>query len=50
MREKMGKIPSLLGMSRDEMLVTFVNVQLATNLSYNLLNMNFKLKPGLYPC
>ena len=44
MWEKISQIQPLLGMSRDEVFITFQNLQLAANLSYGLLNMNVKIK------
>ena len=44
MWEKISQIQPLLGMSRDEMFITFQNLQLAANLSYSLLNMNIEIK------
>ena len=44
MWEKMSQIQPLLGMSRDEVFITFQNLQLAANLPYGLLNMNVESK------
>ena len=44
MWEKISQIQPLLGMSRDEVFITFQNLQLATNLPYGLLNMNVESK------
>ena len=44
MWEKISQIQPLLGMSRDEVFITFQNLQLAANLPYGLLNMNVESK------
>ena len=41
--EEIGQIQSLLGMTRDEMLVKFQNLQLATNLSHSPLKVEIKI-------
>ena len=44
MWEKISQIEPLFGMSRDEVFITFQNLQLAANLPYGLLNMNVESK------
>ena len=44
MWEKISQIQPLLGISRDEVFLTFQNLQLAANLSYSLLNMNIEIE------
>ena len=44
MWEKISQIQPVLGMSRDEVFITFQNLQLAANLPYGLLNMNVESK------
>ena len=44
MWEKISQIQPRLGMSWDEVFITFQNLQLAANLSYGLLNMNVEIK------
>ena len=49
MWEKMSQLQPLLGMSRDEVFITFQNLQLAANLPYGLLNMNVESKIFIDP-
>ena len=42
--QKISQIQPLLGMSRDEVFITFQNLQLTANLPYGLLNMNVEIK------
>ena len=44
MWEKISQTQALLGMSTDEVFITFQNLQLAANLPYGLLNMNVEIK------
>ena len=44
MWEKISQTQPLLGMSTDEVFITFQNLQLAANLPYGLLNMNVEIK------
>ena len=44
MWEKISQIQPLLGISRDEVFITFQNLQLVANLSYSPLNMNIEIK------
>ena len=49
MWEKISQIQPLLGMSWDEMFITFQNLQLAANLSYSLLNIKLRSLSILTP-
>ena len=42
--QKISQIQPLLGMSRDEVFITFQNLQLTANIPYGLLNMNVEIK------
>ena len=44
MWEKISQTQALLGMSTDEVFITFQNLQLAADLPYGLLNMNVEIK------